>query len=92
MPWLRSRLISTASATIGSVKLGQPVPDSNLVDRVEQLGAASRAAVDAVVVTVPVLARERPLGAGLAQHLVLLRAQLGPPLLGLLDLTCRHVS
>src|SRR5262245_32420034 len=31
MPWLVSRCTSTASATIGSVKLGQPVPESNLV-------------------------------------------------------------
>ena len=32
MPWPRSSTSSTASVTIGSEKLGQPVPDSNLVD------------------------------------------------------------
>src|SRR5262245_35985076 len=31
MPWLVSRCSSTDSATIGSVKLGQPVPESNFV-------------------------------------------------------------
>src|SRR5262249_31039313 len=31
IPWLRSGRSSTASATAGSVKLGQPVPDSNFV-------------------------------------------------------------
>ncbi len=31
MPYVRSSCVSTASATIGSVKLGQPVPESNLV-------------------------------------------------------------
>jgi len=31
IPWLRSSTSSTASATSGSVKLGHPVPDSNLV-------------------------------------------------------------
>ena len=30
MPWLWSSCSSTASATAGSVKLGQPVPESNL--------------------------------------------------------------
>ena len=31
MPWLWSECSSTASATAGSVKLGQPVPESNFV-------------------------------------------------------------
>ena len=32
MKWLRSSISSTASATFGSVKLGQPLPDSNFVE------------------------------------------------------------
>jgi hypothetical protein len=31
IPWLWSGWSSTASATAGSVKLGQPVPESNFV-------------------------------------------------------------
>ena len=41
MPWELSSRTSTASASFGSVKLGQPEPDSNLVVGVEQLGAAA---------------------------------------------------
>src|SRR5581483_3422470 len=55
----------------------------------EQLGAAPRAAVDAVVMDIPQLAREGVLGTGLAQHAVLLGGQLLAPLLvGLADLLC----
>src|SRR6266702_81477 len=49
--------------------------------RPEQLLPAGPAAVDADGLGVDVLAGERPLGAGLAQHVVLLRGQLAPPLL-----------
>ena len=78
---------STASATAGSVKLGQPVPESNLVSALNSVAAAGRAAVVAGVLVVDVLARERRLGAGLAQHLVLRGRQLLAPLLvGLHDL------
>src|ERR1700733_1842754 len=37
MPWDRSSTSSTASATSGSVKLGQPLPDSNLVSESNNL-------------------------------------------------------
>src|SRR5436305_816282 len=57
--------------------------------RAEQLGAAARAAVDAVLLVVHVAAREWRLGALASQHLVLLRCQLLAPLLvGLIDLRC----
>ena len=49
--------------------------------RGEQLGATGPAGVDALGLGVGVLADERSLGAGLAQHLVLRRAELGAPLL-----------
>src|SRR5579875_2980740 len=53
----------------------------------EQDVAARRAAVGPVVVVVHVLPRPRTLGAGLPQHLVLLRREHGAPLLvGLVDL------
>jgi hypothetical protein len=53
----------------------------------EQLGAAGPARVDADGLGVGVLAGEGPLGAGLAEHLVLGRGELLPPLgLGLDDL------
>jgi hypothetical protein len=42
MPWLSSGSSSTFSATAGSVKLGQPVPESNLVS--EEKSSASHAA------------------------------------------------
>src|SRR5262249_56059607 len=48
--------------------------------RAEELGAASGAAVSAVVERVVVLAGERPLRALLSQHVVLLGRQLGAPL------------
>jgi len=52
----------------------------------EQLGTARAAAVDADRLGVGVLAGERALCAGLTQDVVLLRAQLGAPLvLALLD-------
>src|SRR5215813_257705 len=54
--------------------------------RAEQLGAAGRAVVGPVIVRVPVLACERALSALLAHDVVLLTAQLLPPLsLGLLN-------
>src|SRR5439155_3426460 len=72
----RRRLIEARPAAVG-VELGL---------RDEQLRPAPGAAVNAWRAGVPVLARERPLGALLAQHLVLLRAQLPPPFrFGLLD-------
>src|SRR5215210_3828658 len=56
----------------------------------EQLRAAAGAAVAARIEDVVVFARERALRALLAQHAVLLRRQLGPPLLlGFRDL--RHL-
>ena len=76
---------STASATAGSVKLGQPVPESNLVSALNSIGAAARAAVVAGVLVVDVLAGERRLGAGLAQHVVLRGRELLAPLLVGLD-------
>jgi hypothetical protein len=42
MPWLLSGRSSTASVTAGSVKLGHPVPDSNLVS--DEKSAAPHAA------------------------------------------------
>src|SRR5690606_23628494 len=52
----------------------------------EQLGTAGPAGVDALGLGVDVLAGERPLGAGLAEHVVLLGAEdLAPLLLGLLE-------
>jgi hypothetical protein len=42
MPWLTSSWSSTASATAGSVKLGHPVPDSNLASELNK--AAPQAA------------------------------------------------
>ena len=78
---------STASATAGSVKLGQPVPDSNLVSEPNSSAPHAGAAVVAGLLVVDVLARERRLGAGAAQDLVLLRRQLLTPLpLGFDDL------
>ena len=50
---------STVSATAGSVKLGQPVPESNLVVGLEELGAAAGAEVHAVVLGRTVRAGER---------------------------------
>ena len=62
IPCETSRLSSTASATFGSVKLGQPEPGLELGLGVEQLRAAAGTGVGAVGVVVDVLAGERPLG------------------------------
>ena len=56
MKRLLSGRSSTASATAGSVKLGQPVPESNFVPDAEQHRAAGRAAVVAGLLVVDVLA------------------------------------
>ncbi len=77
----RSRCNVTATESAGSAKLGQPVPEFELGVRVEQRRAARRAPVPTVVVTAPVLAGERALGAALAQHPVLRGGQLVAPLL-----------
>jgi hypothetical protein len=55
----------------------------------EQFGAARAAGVDTLGLRVGVLAGERPLGARLAQDLVLGGCELGAPLVvGLHDLRC----
>src|SRR3954453_7077367 len=57
----------------------------------EQLRAAARTAIDAVLLDVPVLAGERALRAALAQYLVLLGGELLAPLVvGLVDLLGSH--
>jgi hypothetical protein len=71
----RSRFSTTLLLSIGLVKLGQPVPLSNLVDRREQRLAGNHVDVDAGLVVVPVLAGERPFGAVLLGHVVLLGRQ-----------------
>src|SRR4051812_44236965 len=75
---------------LGELRLGEARPARAGVELrlgVEQLRAAGGAAVDAVLVVVPVLAGERALGALLAQHLVLLGRELLAPLgVGLLNL------
>src|SRR6478609_1019494 len=61
--------------------------------RPEQVAAAPGAAVGARLLVVDILAGERRLGAGAAQHLVLLRGQLlAPLLLGLLHPRVAHPS
>ena len=75
MPWLVSVRVSTAPSSTASQKLGQPVPDSYLVSDENRARVAHHAAVDAVVVAVPVGAGEGPLGAGLLGDLVLQRAE-----------------
>src|SRR5688500_17006031 len=60
---------------------------------VEQLLSACGAAIDAALLRVHILARERRLGSRLSQHVVLLGAQLGLPLLlALGDLLHRRSS
>ena len=80
IPWLVSTCVSTLSSTAGSTKLGQPEPESNFTVRAKQLRAAAGAAVHACVLHVGVRTRERPLGALLPQHRVLLRGEPGAPL------------
>ena len=87
MPWLASVFSSTASASSG-LEEARPA-GARLELRVgrEQRRAAAHAHVGAVVVAVPVLAGERPLGAGLAGDLVLLgRQPLTPLVVGLREL------
>ena len=80
MPWLWSTFSSTASASRAWKKLGQPVPDSNFVSDENRGASQHDAHVGAVVVAVPVLAGEGPLGAGLAGDLELRRGQALTPL------------
>src|SRR5579872_1043610 len=47
---------------------------------IEQLRAAAHAAVGAIFVVIPILARESRLGSLLSRHVVLLRSQLFAPL------------
>src|SRR5690349_4878987 len=71
-------------------RLGEAGPAGAAVElrvRGEQLRPAANAVVHPLALLVPVRARERPLGTGLARHLVLLRRQLLAPLgVRLLDL------
>ena len=76
MKWLVSRCSSTLSL---HGRVGEARPAGARLElgvRAEQLGAAAGAAVDAVVLDVDVLPGERPLGALLAHHVVLLGGQL----------------
>src|SRR3546814_6546939 len=60
MPWLVSRISLTWAGSKGSVKLGQPVPDSNLLpDR----KAAQAAGIEAALLVVQQSAAKGPLGA-----------------------------
>ena len=85
----RSTSVSTASPAIGAVKLGQPVPESNLVSDENSSAPQPGAGVRRVIVRVPEGAREGPLGPLAAQHLVLLGRQRGAPFgVGLVHLFC----
>ena len=81
IPRLRSSCSSTASATAGSVKLGQPVPESNFVSELNSSRPAGPAAVDAVGLRVRVGTGERRLGPLLAQDVKALGVELLAPLL-----------
>ena len=70
MPCEVSVEVSTASPNIGSVKLGQPEPDSNLVSELNRALPQPGAAIHAVALLVDVLARPRALGGLVAQDLV----------------------
>src|SRR5579871_6549229 len=63
----------------GFRETGPPGAGLELRPCIEQFGTAGRAPVDAVVVAVPVLAREGPFGAGAAEDGELLRRELRPP-------------
>ena len=82
---LRSSSVFTLASAIGVQKLGQPVPDSNLVrESKRSLPQAAHVYVPESVVPEP--SRERALGPPLAEDAVLLGCQSGPPLLiALLD-------
>ena len=89
---------STFSLTSGLVKLGQPVPLSNLSIELNKGLAADHVHVDAGLVVVPVGVAERRLGAGLAGDAVLFG---GEPLLefflggfggGVLSVVCMGVA
>ena len=75
----RSVSVSTAASSTGAKKLGQPVPDSNLVSDRNSGGAAAGAAVGPGPVLVPQLAGEGALGALLAKDAVLLGGEFGTP-------------
>ena len=76
MPSVRSLLSTTRPGSTGRVKLGQPVPESNLSRRAEQRLAGDDVDVEAGAVVVPELVVERRLGPVLLRDLVLHRTQL----------------
>src|SRR5437867_3279350 len=65
----------------GLGEAGPPGSRFELRPGVEELGTAPGASVDAIVVDVPVLAGEGPLGAFAPEHLVLLRREAPAPFL-----------
>ena len=79
IPWLVSVRPSTPSSVAGAVKLGHPVPESNLVDESKSGSSQQTQRVDALGVVVPVDAAERPLRGALAGHRVLLGRELLAP-------------
>ena len=85
MPWLVSLVVPTAPG-IGCQNDGQPEPLSYLVDGIEQRLAAAGAVEGARALFVVQRAGEGPLGAVLAQHVMLQRIEFLLPLgVALLD-------
>ena len=77
IPSVSSVVDTTCPLSIGRVKLGQPVPDSNLVERAEERLAGCDVDIDAVGVVVPEFVLEWRLGRiVLGHHLELDRGQL----------------
>src|ERR1700704_4321370 len=67
-------------------KAGPPTARFELGVGAEERGLTRRAPIDAVVMAIPILAGEGPLGARLAEHFELSRCQLAAPfVVGLLD-------
>src|SRR5690349_22002519 len=79
-PVTRVRLLVDRLGGGGGVERGPAAARVVLRLGREQLGSTAGAVVDAVLERVVVLSGERALGALLAQHVVLLGAELGPPL------------
>ena len=79
MPKVKSECSSMFRLSSGAQKLGQPVPDSNLVSELKSRSAAADAAIQALVVKVPGGAGERPFGRGVTRDLELDRRQLTAP-------------
>src|SRR5437660_992019 len=84
----RSVFSVTFAASSGRVKLGHPVPDSNLSSELNS-GSPDHVHVDAVSVVVPVLVVERRLRRLVLGHLVLYLGQ-RPPQLGVARLGVVH--